>query len=531
MDKENKIVEAEDKKIDKPETGSLHAEADKADAKTDGSNAGADMSGTAAETLSATEDVSSTEGDIPREAVNTQNKENLNQQKNIDRQRKEGSGRPQRDVDRQEKGTDRPKRDADKQEKGTDRPKKDADRQGKGTDRPKRNADRQGKGTDRKKRDADKPKKGTSRPDSDRQNKGTDRPQQNIDKQYTENSGNIAKKRKKSTKERVQKKNQDRILHICLLALIALILIVSVVILVRWNKGNKVEIDPNNAQQFDYEDEDYVVYWDQNQKEGYVDDGELSILFLGDDVISDYTADTGIANLVEANIEDAVVYNAAFSNTTMTAANLNFDENYGLDAFSLYWLGKCIELDTFDLLDNSLPNVGGDTSGYQDAIDTLKSIDFNTLDVIVIYYGLNDYLEGRQITHLGVEDDKTAYTGSLYATVTMLQEKYPNLQIIVASPTYCFVDANDDSTGCDTTDTGEGMLADYMVAAKNIAVMLNVSYMDNYYGIGMNLETAAEKYLEDNMQHPNANARKIIADRITEFIQYRIPLESETNED
>lgn len=492
MDKENRIIEQENKKIDKP-----NAETDRANTEADTSNALADApdretgmpnpgedrpgremdsqntetdradTGTKASNIEA--GIPSTKDTVPKESINTQNRKPRNQHKDIDR------------------------------------PHKGNDRQSSQTGRQAKNADRQGKQASRQQTDANK--------------------------QHSKDTGDIVRKRKKSPKDRIQKKNQERILHICLLALIALILIVSVVILVRWNKGNKVEIDPNNAQQFDYEDEDYVVYWDQNQKEGYVDDGELSILFLGDDVISDYTADTGIANLVESNIEDAVVYNAAFSNTTMTAANLNFDENYGLDAFSLYWLGKCIELDTFDLLDNSLPNVGGDTSGYQDAIDTLKSVDFNTLDVIVIYYGLNDYLEGRQITHLGVEDDKTAYTGSLYATVTMLQEKYPNLQIIIASPTYCYVDANDDSTGCDTTDTGEGMLADYMVAAKNIAVMLNVSYMDNYYGIGMNLETAADKYLEDNMQHPNAAARKIIADRITEFIQYRIPLESETNEE
>ena len=67
-----------------------------------------------------------------------------------------------------------------------------------------------------------------------------------------------------------------------------------------------------------------------------------------------------------------------------------------------------------------------------------------------------------------------------------------------------------------TYDMGQGTLADYMIAYKNIAVNSNVSFIDNYFGTIT--EDNHQKYLEDNKQYLNENGRKAIAERIAAFI-------------
>lgn len=311
------------------------------------------------------------------------------------------------------------------------------------------------------------------------------------------------------------KEKKDVIAHIAIIAVILVILIVSVYKLVKWNQGDPNAGATETDENFDVEAEDYItaINTDLLKK----DDGKTTIVFLGDDVLADYTGKDGVpeqvAGLLGAD-KSPVVYNGAFSGTTASTANSIWEDAHPEDAFSLYWVTKSITLKDYTLLNNVVDKVNAD---YKDTIKTLEGIDWDTVDVITIMYGSNDYLNAKQITDPADPVNTVAYTGALNASIALIKEAYPHIRIVVMAPTYCEVEQDGKLTGCDKVDTGYGILADYMVAAKAIAVESNVTFLDNYYGVDINEDTS-DKYLESNRIHPNADGRKLVAQRLVDLL-------------
>lgn len=322
------------------------------------------------------------------------------------------------------------------------------------------------------------------------------------------------------------KERKDMIAHIAIIAVILIILIVSVYKLVKWNQGNPeagtVETDEN----FDVETEDYITAMDEALLKNHPDDGKTSIVFLGDDLLADYTGNDGIPSQVVSLMgtdKPTEVYNCSFSNMTGSASNSFWDDASPEDAFSLYWITKSITLNDYTLLKNVVADVNPD---YKDTIKTMESIDFNTVDVIAIMYGMNDYINGKLITDPNDPVNTAAFTGALNSSIGLIKEAYPHIRIVVMSPTYCEIEQDGKLTGCDIANTGYGILADYMVAGKAIAVEDNVTFLDNYYGMDINSDTA-DQYLEKNHVHPNAAGRKLIAQRIVDLLSKELPVSAE----
>ncbi len=321
------------------------------------------------------------------------------------------------------------------------------------------------------------------------------------------------------------KERKDIIAHIAIIAVILIILIVSVYKLVKWNQGSPeagaVETDEN----FDVETEDYITAMNKDLLKNHPDDGKTSIVFLGDDVLADYTGNDGIPAQVVSlmgSSNPAQVYNCAFSTMTASASNSFWDDTHPEDAFSLYWVAKSMTLNDYTLLNNVVENVD---PNYKNTIKTMEGIDFNTVDVIAIMYGMNDYLNGKMITDPADPVNTAAFTGALNSSISLIKEAYPHIRIIVLSPTYCEVEQDGKLVGGDTANTGYGILADYMVAAKAIAVESNITFLDNYYGVDINSDTA-DQYLEKNHIHPNAAGRKMIAQRIADLLTKETPVDA-----
>ncbi|MEG1847633.1 MAG: SGNH/GDSL hydrolase family protein [Lachnospiraceae bacterium] len=318
------------------------------------------------------------------------------------------------------------------------------------------------------------------------------------------------------------KLGKDVMTHIAIIAVILIILIVSVVKLIKWNQGSPDAGTTITDETFDTEPEDYITAVDNAALEGRPDDGITSIVFLGDDVLSNYQGADGIpqqvAYLMASNPETAKtqVYNIGFPGMYQSTASVYWDEAHSEDAFSLYWLTKSITLQDYTLLHNTVDTVSAGNPQFAQTLQTLEGIDFDKVDVITLMYGVNDYLNGRLVTDIADDSNIASYSGALNASIKLLKEAFPHIRIIVMSPTYCEVTQDGKTTGCDVTDTGHGTLADYMVAAKTIAVDTNVTYLDNFYGVDINANTA-EQYLEDTV-HPNAEGRKLIAQRLAKLL-------------
>jgi len=320
----------------------------------------------------------------------------------------------------------------------------------------------------------------------------------------------------------MQKSKKDMATHAIIIGIIVLILIVSVFKLVKWNQGTEDAGAVVTDEDFDTEPEDYITVMSDELLASKNDDGVTDIVFLGDDLLSDYTGADGIPAMTQKLVADSKVYNIGFDGMHMSASSSIWSEDNSADSFSLYWVAKSIALGDYNLLNNYADSVNPD---FKATVEALQSIDFSTVDVLAISYGVHDYLDGRLITDVADPNNISAYTGSLKSSIEAIQEAYPHIRIVVMAPTFCLIEQDGKTLNCDVTNTGYGMLGDYMVAGKSIAVELNVTYLDNYYGVKINAENF-KNYLEDNT-HPNEAGRKMIADRLAEVLNKKVTLVEE----
>ncbi len=315
------------------------------------------------------------------------------------------------------------------------------------------------------------------------------------------------------------------IMHIILLSIIVVLFGSSFVKLYLWDKSSaEIQTNDINEAEFDTETEDFYVTVDPEKITNYIDDGVTTILMLGDSSLNDYADGSGVPTLVR-EATDAVIYNCNFANSTMSTHNPGYDGSYGNDAFSFYYLSLCILNDVYELQHLGLQTATISDETFSNKLDLLEDIDFNTIDIIVISYGAEDYLLSREVETLISPDTyrSTIYTEALAQGIDWIRMAYPQIQFIVMSPTFCCYPENDGSYS--TSDTRkndvDATLANYMIAAKNIAVQKNVTYLDNYWGINIYAGNA-DSYLTESSTYPNAEGRKMIAEKLTTTITEKI---------
>ena len=329
------------------------------------------------------------------------------------------------------------------------------------------------------------------------------------------------------------KDKTNLIVHCVIIALIVIVFVVAGLKLYNWHKGTVSDFDPDadTTGQYDTESEDFIIPNTLTESEtaaddGWVDDGVTTVVCLGDSFFGNFQGADGIPSVV-SELTGATVYNCGFGNMCMANKNHEFSEDYYDDAFSMYWLTYAICNQNFTLQENTINGVKEKLDYFDNTLATLKGIDFNTVDVIAVMYGANDYTQGRVIESAADVNDITTFGGSLRTSATMLQEAYPHARIIVMSPTYCyFPDGSGAKTGCDVKDFGYGTLPEYVIAEKNAAVDSNISFIDNYFGSEIGEDTI-DQYLQDFI-HPNAEGRKLLAAKLADAITKFDDVETDT---
>lgn len=329
--------------------------------------------------------------------------------------------------------------------------------------------------------------------------------------------------------EEDESSNLSKIVQIVILSAIAIILFSSVFLLIRWQRGSALNVTDNNGNPaYDVESADYFIPFNPSAIEGYVDDGEQNIVILGDDTILHAQGENGISDLL-AEATGANVTTLALNGSTIALQELSYTQGYAEDAYNLYYIisGICAgDMGNYDLQFSALSEIDNN-SAYYDYWDKLHNrdfINFDKTDTLIICYGYCDYLAGRPLTAGDVyggqpygHENGTA--GSLDDCLKLLRERFPYMQIIVSSPSYCFVaDENGDMTGADVYFNSErATLGDYVLNAKNVAEANHVSFVDNYFFEDYNFANY-EDYLEEDGTFPNEAGRRLIVNHIMQFI-------------
>lgn len=252
-----------------------------------------------------------------------------------------------------------------------------------------------------------------------------------------------------------------------------------------------------------------------------ITDASNIVLFGNAPFADDRDSSDSLANLI-AKETGANVYNCSISGSYLAAQELNFDPTVAaMDAYCLYWL---VNLATGAPIDNyyvqAAEQLGDKTpTDAEEVINTLKTLDFNTIDTVAIMYDATDYLLGNPMYNDDNPTDPTQFTGNLEASLDVLQSLYPQIRIIVMSPAYAYaVDENGDYVSSDMyIYNNRDVLSTYVIKECYSANLHSVSFMDNLYG--SITEDNAKEYLTDNL-HLNVKGRKLIAKRFEYFLNY-----------
>ena len=132
-------------------------------------------------------------------------------------------------------------------------------------------------------------------------------------------------------------KDKNVWIHIVFIALIVIIAGVSAFRLYRWNKGTRnpeADIEQVDPSEFDTETMDMILPMDGSLLEGHEDDGELTILCLGNNPFSDERGENGLAAKI-AEKTNATVYNCAFPDSSVACKYAEYNPSYTRDHFNL----------------------------------------------------------------------------------------------------------------------------------------------------------------------------------------------------
>ena len=167
--------------------------------------------------------------------------------------------------------------------------------------------------------------------------------------------------------------------------------------------------------------------------------------------------------------------------------------------------------------DNYAVGGSGAVGGFLAASDTFlnarQELPENRKLCFLVNYGLNDYFEGMPIEDPSDPYNPETYKGSLRSGISGLQEKFPEAEYIIMSPTRIGAFQN----GTEITNEDGNDLETYIEAAKEVAEEMDLYFIDNYHNSVITAENKMN-YIVDDGVHPNENGRFEIAIQIVNLL-------------
>ncbi|MBR1930489.1 MAG: hypothetical protein IJ833_03305 [Lachnospiraceae bacterium] len=234
----------------------------------------------------------------------------------------------------------------------------------------------------------------------------------------------------------------------------------------------------------------------------------------------DRASEDNLARLIE-KLCGGTVYNCSVSDSYLACERYIYNEELApMDAYSFYWLVTLAVNQGNDYFYERAEAALGDElpEGAKEAYDILTTIDLNQVDVVTVMYDATDYLMGHEMYDDANHTNIQQFTGNLEAGIELLHSEYPQIRVIVLSPTYAFaVDENGEYVSSDMYTYGWDVLSTYVIKEYASCASQRVSFIDNIYGTVT--EDNAKDYLIDNL-HLNAAGRKLVAQRFMDALNY-----------
>lgn len=238
-----------------------------------------------------------------------------------------------------------------------------------------------------------------------------------------------------------------------------------------------------------------------------------NILNMGDSLFGAYRDHTSISNHL-AQMTSAKVLNGAMGGTTMAVWYEDYSETnrQGWSDFSFYRLAASIATKDYSkqrsslvLYEKYLP------SYFNDVIDILESTDFDSIDIITLSFGTNDYT--CNVPLLSTEDwqEQYRFIPALKKGMELIYNAYPHIRFILCTPMYRGDRTNENEAGL--------YLTDYVNAIKDTAKEYNTLVCDFNGEMGVNSYNIKSIFgNQTDLVHPTSEGRKMMANKLASCI-------------
>ena len=258
-----------------------------------------------------------------------------------------------------------------------------------------------------------------------------------------------------------------------------------------------------------------LFYFTYSARENRQEKETVRVVVLGDSIMGIVRDETSVTRKLEEYLGEPV-FNGALGGTCMSRMDEEKRIGYTKDALSMTGLSKAIEAGDFGVQQTVRIRESA-TEYFADTIDEMERIDFESVEILFIGHGLNDYHGGDRLDNDEDPYDEYTFTGALRSSVTNIQKAYPHIRIILVTPTYSWYTVQ--GLTCEELDAGYGILEDFVEAEKQVAAELGVEIIDLYHDFYPHRSWEdMELYTTDGL-HPNEAGREMIAKKVAEYLK------------
>ena len=242
---------------------------------------------------------------------------------------------------------------------------------------------------------------------------------------------------------------------------------------------------------------------------------QVQIAVFGDSILGLVRDETSVAEKLSGLLGESV-FNGALGGTCLSRMDSEKRIGYTKDALSMAGLSKAIAAGDFGV-QQTLRIRESATEYFADTVDEMENVDFGQVKILLIGHGLNDYHGGAPLDNPDNPYDEYSFAGALRSSITALKKAYPDMRIILVTPTYSWYLVQGQT--CEELDAGYGVLEVFVEKEKEVAAELGVEVIDLYHDFYPH-ETWEDLYVyTDDGLHPNEAGRQKIAEKLAEYLQ------------
>lgn len=239
------------------------------------------------------------------------------------------------------------------------------------------------------------------------------------------------------------------------------------------------------------------------------------MIVLGDSVMGQYRDETSIPAQI-ARLSGKSVFNGAFGGTCLSRYDLEKRVGFTKDCMSVSAIARAVATEDFRVQQTVRIRESA-TEYFAETIDAMEKIDFAKAETIIICAGTNDYHVGAQMDSEEDAFDEYTFAGALRSTIQTIQQAYPDMRIILITPTYTWYTVH--NLTCEEYETGDYFLEEYVEAELAVAEEMGVEVIDLYHDFYTHENWEDwQKYTIDGV-HPNEATRGMIAEKIAAYLQ------------